>query len=256
MGQRRDDKLGTFLPVHSPKLYQLIFAKLSVFITLQKPRPCHSRYGPILEPDFPKTTVLRRTSRSSIHSMEKIEEKPCSTHSMRKSEETHFSSYPMEHPGSINNNLSCRYLVPSLVKHTSVRRHQLTTYKMLEDANLTKPNDVRGSKMRPKRCQRMQRRGKSTLTMVLRSQVKQYKSNSVKSNFLLRRKEKLESVIRVLKKFQLKYVGCQIGADLNEKIKNLSNECDYVSLRLNLILKSQGNKPIFYEWSGGSKKLM
>ena len=162
----------------------------------------------------------------------------------------------MEHPGSINNNLSCRYLVPSLVKHTSVRRHQFTTYKMLEDANLTKPNDVRGSKMRPKRCQRMQRRGKSTLTMVLRSQVKQYKSNSVKSNFLLRRKEKLESVIRVLKKFQLKYVGCQIGADLNEKIKNLSNECDYVSLRLNLILKSQGNKPIFYEWSGGSKKLM
>ena len=161
-----------------------------------------------------------------------------------------------EHPGSINNNLSCRYLVPSLVKHTSVRRHQFTTYKMLEDANLTKPNDVRGSKMRPKRCQRMQRRGKSTLTMVLRSQVKQYKSNSVKSNFLLRRKEKLESVIRVLKKFQLKYVGCQIGADLNEKIKNLSNECDYVSLRLNLILKSQGNKPIFYEWSGGSKKLM
>ena len=157
----------------------------------------------------------------------------------------------MEHPGSINNNLSCRYLVPSLV-----RRPQFTTYTMLEDANLTKPNDVRGSKMRPKRCQRMQRRGKSTLTMVLRSQVKQYKSNSVKSNFLLRRKEKLESVIRVLKKFQLKYVGCQIGADLNEKIKNLSNECDYVSIRLNLILKSQGNKPIFYEWSGGSKKLM
>ena len=188
--------------------------------------------------------------------MEKIEEKPCSTHSMRKSEETHFSSYPMEHPGSINNNLSCRYLVPSLVKHTSVRRHQFTTYKMLEDANLTKPNDIRGSKMRPKRCQRMQRRGKRTLTMVLRSQVKQYKSNSVKSNFLLRRKEKLESVIRVLKKFQLKYVGCQIGKDLDEKIKNLSNECDYVSIRLNLILKSQGNKPIFYEWSGGSKKLM
>ena len=157
----------------------------------------------------------------------------------------------MEHPGSINNNLSCRYLVPSLV-----RRPQFTTYTMLEDANLTKPNDVRGSKMRPKRCRRMVRRGNRTSTMVLRSQVKQYKSNSVKSNFLLRRKEKLESVIRVLKKFQLKYVGCQIGEDLNEKIKNCSKECDYVSLRLNLILKSQGNKPIFYEWSGGSKKLM
>ena len=230
--------------MHSPKLYQLILAKLSVFITLQNPRPCHSRYGPILEPDFPKTTVLRRTSRSSIHSMEKIEEKPCSTHSMWKSEETQVSTYAMEHPGSINNNLSCRYLVPSLV-----RRPQFTTYTMLEDANSTKPNDVRGSKMRPKRCRRMARRGNRTSTMVLRSQVKQYKSNSVKSNFLLRRKEKLESVIRVLKKFQLKYVGCQIGKDLDEKIKNLSNECDYVSIRLNLILKSQGNKPIFYEWS-------
>ena len=89
--------------------------------------------------------------------------------------------------------------------------------------------------------------------MVLRSQVQKFNLDFEKSKSLLRRKERLESLIRVLRKFQLKQSGSQNDEDLNEKIKNFSNECVYISFILKLILMSQDNKPTFYEWSERSK---
>ena len=155
--------------------------------------------------------------------MEKVEEKPCSTHSIEEIEENPCSTHSMELPKPKTENLSFGYHDPSLVKGTSVRRHQYKTHKMKKSK------------------------------MVLRSQVQKFNLDFEKSKSLLRRKERLESLIRVLRKFQLKQSGSQNDEDLNEKIKNFSNECVYISFILKLILMSQDNKPTFYEWSERSK---
>ena len=170
--------------------------------------------------------------------MEKIEEKPCSTNSVKL-------------PKPNRENLSFEHTDPSLVKSTSVRRHQYTNHKILYDAKLTKDRNVCQNIQR--RSQKVPKRGKKKSKMVLRSQVQKFNLDFEKSKSLLRRKERLESLIRVLRKFQLKQSGSQNDEDLNEKIKNFSNECVYISFILKLILMSQDNKPTFYEWSERSK---
>ena len=58
-----------------------------------------------------------------------------------------------------------------------------------------------------------------------------------KAKELFRRKERLESLIRVLKK--CKQAGVQ-NQELNEKIANFTKECFYISLRLN----NQGSQEV------------
>ena len=58
-----------------------------------------------------------------------------------------------------------------------------------------------------------------------------------KAKELFRRKERLESLIRVLKKW--KQAGVQ-NQELNEKIANFTKECFYISLRLN----NQGSQEV------------
>ena len=58
-----------------------------------------------------------------------------------------------------------------------------------------------------------------------------------KAKELFRRKERLESLIRVLKKW--KQAGLH-NQELNEKIANFTKECFYISLRLN----NQGSQEV------------
>ena len=69
-----------------------------------------------------------------------------------------------------------------------------------------------------------------------------------KAKELFRRKERLESLIRVLKK--CKQAGVQ-NQELNEKIANFTKECFYISLRLN----NQGSQEVAQANEDKNKRL-
>ena len=184
----------------SIKIPRVDINQMACFCHTSKNGGRHSRNGPLIEPDLGK-----------------IEEKQSST------------THAMEFPQSETQNLNFGYPDPSLAQTPKYISQMTPTHQ---------PEDVRGRQRTPEDARGLQRTSEDTNRPAKGYQGRpkgqkdklKTKLEFQRSKALLRRRQRLQSLIRALKKW--KQAGVQ-NQQLNEKIENFTKECCDISLRLN-----------------------